>query len=98
GDAVHPMTTNLGQGACMAIEDAVVLAKSLTAESDDVAALRAYEERRMQRASAIMRLAKRFNSSAGRETPVACWMRDRAIKYAFKTVMLKQYEQELARL
>src|SRR5205823_7016589 len=25
GDAVHPMTTNLGQGACMAIEDALVL-------------------------------------------------------------------------
>ena len=25
GDAAHPMTLNLGQGACQAIEDAVVL-------------------------------------------------------------------------
>ena len=26
GDAAHPMTPNLGQGACQAIEDAMVLA------------------------------------------------------------------------
>ena len=29
GDAAHPMTPNLGQGACQAIEDAVVLALCL---------------------------------------------------------------------
>lgn len=29
GDAWHPMTPNLGQGACCALEDAVVLAKKL---------------------------------------------------------------------
>src|SRR5262249_36837704 len=34
GDAIHPTTPNLGQGACMALEDAVVLAASLRAEPD----------------------------------------------------------------
>ncbi len=34
GDAAHPMTPNLGQGACQAIEDAVVLAHALTAATD----------------------------------------------------------------
>jgi 2-polyprenyl-6-methoxyphenol hydroxylase-like FAD-dependent oxidoreductase len=29
GDAAHPMTPNLGQGGCQAIEDAVVLASLL---------------------------------------------------------------------
>ena len=98
GDAVHPMTTNLGQGACMATEDALVLAKCLKEERDEVTALRTYEARRSQRAGAIMKLAKRFNSSAGRERPVACWLRDQAIKYVFKPVLLKQYEAELARV
>ncbi len=31
GDAAHPCTPNLGQGCCMAIEDAMVLAKSINA-------------------------------------------------------------------
>ncbi|KAH7429551.1 hypothetical protein KP509_09G055700 [Ceratopteris richardii] len=30
GDAMHPMTPNLGQGGCCALEDAVVLARSLS--------------------------------------------------------------------
>jgi len=31
GDASHPMTPNLGQGGCTAVEDAVVLARQLGA-------------------------------------------------------------------
>jgi 2-polyprenyl-6-methoxyphenol hydroxylase-like FAD-dependent oxidoreductase len=32
GDALHPMTPNLGQGGCTALEDAVVLARTLRKE------------------------------------------------------------------
>ena len=50
GDAAHPMLPHLAQGAAMAIEDAYVLARHLTADSTDIPArLRAYEHERQKR-------------------------------------------------
>jgi 2-polyprenyl-6-methoxyphenol hydroxylase-like FAD-dependent oxidoreductase len=43
GDAAHPCTPNLGLGGCMALEDALVLAKSFAKESSPELALRRYE-------------------------------------------------------
>ena len=43
GDAAHPCTPNLGQGGCMALEDAFVLAKCVQQEPNLVRALRHYE-------------------------------------------------------
>ena len=37
GDAAHPMLQYLAQGACMATEDAVVLAEKVAAQPDDLA-------------------------------------------------------------
>ena len=59
GDAAHPMTPNLGQGACQALEDAVALAACLSAHgADPVAALRAYEQQRMPRAHRVVEMAR----------------------------------------
>ena len=57
GDAAHPMVPFMAQGACMAIEDAVVLARALDgADLDTVpAALRCYENARMERTASIQR-------------------------------------------
>jgi 2-polyprenyl-6-methoxyphenol hydroxylase-like FAD-dependent oxidoreductase len=49
GDASHALTPNLGQGACMAMEDALVLANCLGKEKDVAAGFRAYEARRFPR-------------------------------------------------
>jgi salicylate hydroxylase len=56
GDACHPMMPFMAQGAGMAIEDAVVLARCLAAVSslDDVAAaLQTYQALRLERSSKI---------------------------------------------
>jgi 2-polyprenyl-6-methoxyphenol hydroxylase-like FAD-dependent oxidoreductase len=49
GDASHALTPNLGQGACMAMEDALTLANCLRQEKDVAAGFRAYEARRFPR-------------------------------------------------
>lgn len=46
GDAAHPMTPFLGQGACIAIEDALVLGRAFAASGSVVEALGRYESAR----------------------------------------------------
>jgi len=58
GDAAHPMTPNLGQGACSAMEDAVVL-MSLLKRHSVVSALRTYSRRRWPR-TAIIQMQSRM--------------------------------------
>ena len=69
GDAAHPTLPFLAQGACMAIEDAIVLARAIAEADDDVAtAFRRYDAARLTRTSRIVRgsaeNAKRFHNPA----------------------------------
>jgi 2-polyprenyl-6-methoxyphenol hydroxylase-like FAD-dependent oxidoreductase len=57
GDAAHPMTFNMGQGACMGIEDGLVLARSLASQEDVAAALRRYELERIPRTTKFTKLS-----------------------------------------
>jgi 2-polyprenyl-6-methoxyphenol hydroxylase-like FAD-dependent oxidoreductase len=54
GDAVHSPTPQLGSGAALAIEDAVVLAEELAADTDTEAALTAFERRRRDRVRMVV--------------------------------------------
>ena len=49
GDAVHASTPHLGQGAGMAIEDAIVLAEEIGRHDEPEAAFAAYRDRRFER-------------------------------------------------
>jgi 2-polyprenyl-6-methoxyphenol hydroxylase-like FAD-dependent oxidoreductase len=53
GDAIHPTTPNLGQGGCMAIEDALMLARCLQKYGASEHALRTYEQLRYERTAAV---------------------------------------------
>lgn len=55
GDAAHPMLPSMAQGAVQALEDAVILAGCLVAETDLLAALQRYYAVRIDRVSRIQR-------------------------------------------
>ena len=77
GDAAHPMTPNLGQGACQAIEDAVVLAECVRQGNGDVtAALRLYEERRKARTAGVVRRSRLLGRAGQLENPLLCTLRN----------------------
>ncbi|MEI8190847.1 MAG: FAD-dependent monooxygenase, partial [candidate division NC10 bacterium] len=67
GDAAHPMTPNLGQGACQAIEDALALSILLTKRGSIEAAFRRFEELRRARVAAIVLGARWIGSFAQSE-------------------------------
>lgn len=57
GDAAHPMTPFLGQGAAMAIEDALVLARAFAASTTVAEAFGRYEEVRRPRGNTVQLLS-----------------------------------------
>jgi 2-polyprenyl-6-methoxyphenol hydroxylase-like FAD-dependent oxidoreductase len=69
GDAIHPITPNLGQGGCLAIEDAAVLARCLDKyvnhaqpeqRSAVQSALRRFAALRSARTAAIARISRTY--------------------------------------
>jgi 2-polyprenyl-6-methoxyphenol hydroxylase-like FAD-dependent oxidoreductase len=86
GDAAHALTPNMGQGAGMAMEDAVVLAGELVkadrGDTDVPAALTAYVARRQQRVDTIGRLSRQIGEEGQLTGVLACWLRNRRISRA----------------
>lgn len=77
GDAAHAMSPSAGQGASMAMEDAMVLAMCLRDEADPARALERFERARRPRVDATARIARRNSSGKAPGGPVAAWLRDR---------------------
>ena len=60
GDTVHATTPHLASGACIGIEDALVLAEELGRTADVAAALRAFEARRWERCRMVVENSARL--------------------------------------
>ncbi|WP_437995101.1 NAD(P)/FAD-dependent oxidoreductase [Sorangium sp. So ce185] len=79
GDAAHAATPHAGQGASLAMEDGMLLARCLRDEPDPEQAFAAFERLRRPRVEAIVRQARRNGSRKAVSGPVAEWLRDRAL-------------------
>lgn len=77
GDAAHPTTPNLGQGACQAIESAWVLARCLAEAETPEAGLKAYAQARFDRTARVTDESWRLGKVLAWESPLKCWLRDR---------------------
>jgi 2-polyprenyl-6-methoxyphenol hydroxylase-like FAD-dependent oxidoreductase len=85
GDAAHPMTPNMGQGACQAIGDGVVLAALLKSSPRIEAALLEYERRRLARTRQILLWSRWIGKIAQIENPILCSLRDFGMRMTPKT-------------
>ncbi|MGW1075469.1 FAD-dependent monooxygenase [Streptomyces sp. NPDC002537] len=90
GDAAHPMLTALGQGAAMAIEDAVALAESLAGAQDLPRALRDYETRRRPRTRQMVQASYSLSRIEQLQNPVAARLRELYFRLAPAAVFDKQ--------
>jgi 2-polyprenyl-6-methoxyphenol hydroxylase-like FAD-dependent oxidoreductase len=89
GDAIHPLTPNLGQGGCLAIEDAAVLARCFekyapngTANPTSTTAslaLRRFESLRFSRTALIARFSRVYGSLGQWESGWGVPLRDLAL-------------------
>lgn len=79
GDAAHPMTPNLGQGACQAIEDALVLARCV-ADGSGAASLRRYESERILRTASVVKGSRRIGQIVHIQSTALCGLRNLAMR------------------
>ena len=97
GDAAHPTLPMLAQGANMAIEDGMVLARCIAAYDDAETALARYDAARVERTAKLVRganeMAKRFHNPAladcgGRQGLRRCAMERRGRQAALRLDLL----------
>jgi 2-polyprenyl-6-methoxyphenol hydroxylase-like FAD-dependent oxidoreductase len=96
GDAAHPMTTNLSQGACQVLEDAAALARCLREQDDTVAALRSYEQMRIRRTTPIVKQSARIARVGALKNPLACAVRNRMTALTLGGPVLKAHRKFVA--
>jgi FAD-dependent urate hydroxylase len=77
GDAAHATSPHGGQGASMAIEDAIVLARCVRDSIDPGQAFATYQALRKPRVERLVQQARRAGQQRVTTNPVALWLRDR---------------------
>ncbi|WP_405484643.1 FAD-dependent monooxygenase [Nocardia sp. NBC_00511] len=93
GDAAHPITFNIGQGACQALEDALVLAEELDT-TDPVNALRRYEKQRRKRTAGLQQVAWRIGRLGALENPLLIRARELGMRMVWPRLVFRIAERD----
>jgi 2-polyprenyl-6-methoxyphenol hydroxylase-like FAD-dependent oxidoreductase len=97
GDAIHPMTPDLAQGACQAIVDATTLADCLAGSHDTRVAMREYQQRRWRNAATTTLMARNSGSMGRWKGGMACAARDGVLRATPPALQLRQLDLVLGR-
>jgi 2-polyprenyl-6-methoxyphenol hydroxylase-like FAD-dependent oxidoreductase len=92
GDAIHPMSPDLTQGACQAILDATTLATCLAASPDTPAAIRGYQQRRWRNAAAATVMARNMGAMGQWKGHTVCTTRNTLIRSLPLSLQLRQFD------
>jgi len=96
GDAAHATTPNLGQGACMAMEDALMAAKVLNEQSDNrIEAFQSFEQKRIARTHFIVNTSYRLGKVAQWENNLLISVRNSLLRMTPAWANEKQVEKVL---
>src|SRR5258708_18643678 len=89
GDAAHSMSPQLGNGAQLAMEDAAILAASVSQNDELSAALRAYALARPQHVSQYHRASRRLTPLFQSDSRMLAMLRDNLFASAMQTPSVK---------
>lgn len=81
GDAAHATSPHVGQGASLALEDALILAKCLRDAPDLEQAFTTFETLRKARAEKLIVQARRTGNSKVVSNPIQAWFRDLTLPF-----------------
>lgn len=95
GDAAHPMVPFLGQGACMAIEDAFALAEVLKGTNDLNLSLERYNSLRLRRNKFIQKRSMLQASFNHVSNPLMATLRNLAVKAFLKKSVQSLHSYDL---
>lgn len=93
GDAAHATTPNMGQGACMALEDAAVLVHCLSGEKNVEQAFRVFEQKRLRRTHDIVQNSWKIGKIAQNQHPVTGAIRNMLLRMIPGSVSQKRLEK-----
>jgi 2-polyprenyl-6-methoxyphenol hydroxylase-like FAD-dependent oxidoreductase len=97
GDAIHPMTPDLAQGACQAIVDAATIADCLAEAGDPRVALREYQRRRWRNAARTTLLARGSGRLGQWDGRLTCTARDALLRAMPLSLQLRQLDLVIGR-